>query len=97
MSQARVGGFSKNLQFRKFQAYGFLKNLRFFEPFLMLFFLEKGITYLQIGTLYAIREITINLFEIPSGLVADAWGRRRTLAGSFLFYLSSFTCFLFYH
>ncbi len=95
MSQARVGGFSKNLQFRKFQAYGFLKNLRFFEPFLMLFFLEKGISYLQIGTLYAIREITINLFEIPSGLVADAWGRRRTLAGSFLFYLSSFTVFYF--
>ncbi len=95
MSQARVGGFSKNLQYRKFQAYGFLKNLRFFEPFLMLFFLEKGISYLQIGTLYAIREITINLFEIPSGLVADAWGRRRTLAGSFLFYLTSFTVFYF--
>ncbi len=87
--------FEKNLQFRKFQAYGFLKNLRFFEPFLMLFFLEKGISYLQIGTLYAIREITINIFEIPSGLVADAWGRRRTLAGSFIFYILSFTVFYF--
>ncbi len=31
--------FNKDLQFYKFCAYGFLKNLRFFEPFLMLFFL----------------------------------------------------------
>ncbi len=87
------GSIHKDRQFRKFQTYGFLKNLRFFEPFLMLFFLEKGISFLQIGTLYAIKEITINLFEIPSGLVADAWGRRRTLAGSFVFYILSFILF----
>ncbi len=93
MLSNRSGDISVNRQFRKFQAYGFLKNLRFFDPFLMLFFLEKGLSYLEIGTIYAIREITINLFEIPSGLVADTWGRRRTLEGSFIFYILSFVLF----
>ena len=31
--------------------------------------------------------------KYPSGLVADAWGSRRTLAGSFIFYIVSFTVF----
>lgn len=85
--------FKKNRQFRKFCAYGFLKNLRFFEPFLLLFFLEKGISYWQIGTLYALREIAINLFEIPSGFLADAFGRRRSMLLAFSFYIISFLVF----
>lgn len=85
--------FKKNRQFWKFCAYGFLKNLRFFEPFLLLFFLEKGISYWQIGTLYAAREIAINLFEIPSGFLADAFGRRRTMILAFIFYIISFSLF----
>jgi len=60
----------------KFSAYGFLKNLRFFEPFLYLFFLENGLSYFQIGILISVREIFVNLFEIPSGAVADLTGRR---------------------
>ncbi|PHN05592.1 MFS transporter [Flavilitoribacter nigricans] len=86
--------FKKNRQFWKFCAYGFLKNLRFFEPFLLLFFLEKGVSYWQIGTLYAVREVAINLMEIPSGFLADTFGRRRTMILAFLFYIVSF--FIFY-
>ncbi|MCB0632334.1 MAG: MFS transporter [Saprospiraceae bacterium] len=85
--------FKKDRQFWKFCAYGFLKNLRFFEPFLLLFFLEKGISYWQIGTLYALREISINLLEIPSGFMADAFGRRRTMILAFIFYIVSFIIF----
>ncbi|TFH05417.1 MAG: MFS transporter, partial [Spirochaetales bacterium] len=77
----------------KFSAYGFLKNLRFFDPFLVLFFLEKGISYLEIGGLYAIREIAVNFLEIPTGAVADALGRRRTMIASFVSYLISFGIF----
>ena len=84
----------KDLQYYKFCAYGFLKNLRFFEPFLYLFFLEKGLSYLQIGTLITIREILRNVLEIPSGMFSDIIGRRRTMIASFLFYILSF--FLFY-
>jgi len=86
----------KDKQYYKFCLYGFLKNLRFFEPFLLLFFYSKGISFLQIGILYAIREIAINIFEIPSGIIADALGRRKTLASSFLVYIIAFIIFYLY-
>lgn len=85
--------FKKDIQYYRFCLYGFFKNLRFFEAFLVLFFLEKGLTFLAIGTLYAIREITVNIFEIPSGVIADTVGRRRTMILAFVFYIISFIAF----
>lgn len=92
-----MGQIVKNRQYYKFSSYGFLKNLRFFDAFLLLYLLEKGLPYTQIGILYAIREIFINLFEIPSGLIADTYGRKNTLAGSFIVYMGSFLMFYFAH
>lgn len=86
--------YKKDLQYYKFCLYGFLKNLRFFEPFLYLFFLEKGLSFLQIGALITIREITRNVLEIPTGILADVMGRRRTMIFAFVFYILSF--FIFY-
>ncbi len=83
----------KNNQYRKFCAYGFLRNLRFFDAFLILFLVDKGISYTQIGFLYAAREITTNLFEIPSGLIADTYGRKKSLAGALLIFSISFLIF----
>lgn len=87
--------FPRNLQYAKFSAYGFLKNLRFFEPFMILFLLGQGLSYLQVGTLYAVREIAVNVMEIPTGAIADGLGRRRTMVGAFLAYLISFALFWF--
>ncbi|MFO7655991.1 MAG: MFS transporter, partial [Bacteroidales bacterium] len=78
-----------------FCLYGFLKNQRFFEPFFMLYFLELGMSYTQVGTLYAIREVVRNIFEIPSGMLADAFGRRGTMMVSFSFYIFSFILYYF--
>ncbi|MCP4147798.1 MAG: MFS transporter, partial [bacterium] len=86
----------KDLQFYKFCAYGFLKNLRFFEPFLILFFLEMNINYIQIGTLLAVKEITSNLLELPTGMIADSFGRRKSMILSFLSYICSFMVFSFF-
>lgn len=85
--------FKKNAQYHKFCAYGFLKNLRFFDAFLLLYFLENGITYTQIGILYATREILTHLLEIPSGLVADTYGRKNSLLAALFAYLVSFLVF----
>lgn len=87
--------FTKDLQYAKFCAYGFLKNLKFFEAFLILFFLEKGVSFLQIGILYSIREILTHILEIPTGVIADVLGRRKTMIQSFLAYLISFLVFYF--
>ena len=87
--------FDRNLQYYKFCAYGFLKDLRFFDPFLVLLFVDKGLSFLEIGSLYALREVFINVMEIPSGVMADAMGRRRTMVMSFLAYIASFVVFYF--
>lgn len=84
---------TKDLQYYKFCAYGFLKNLRLFEPFLILFFLDSGLTFLQIGVLYSIREIARNILEIPAGILADSLGRKRTMISSFVMYIFSFVAF----
>ena len=86
----------KNLQLFKFSAYGFLKNQRFFDVFIFLFFLEQGISFLQIGTLIAIREIALLLLEIPTGFVADSLGRRKSMIFAFLSYILSFIFFFFF-
>lgn len=85
--------YQKDRQYYQFCAYGFLKNLRFFEAFLLLFFIENGVSYTQIGLLYTVREISINLLEIPSGLIADAWGRKYALVLAFALYIFAFGVF----
>ncbi len=78
---------------RRFCLYGFLKNQRYFEPFLILALLDKGLSYFTIGLLIAFREVCINLLEVPSGSVADVYGRRRALIVSFAAYAASFLVF----
>lgn len=77
----------------RFCLYGFLKNQRYFEPFLYLILLEKGLSYFLIGALISVRELTVNLLEIPSGAIADGMGRRASLLLCFGAYLVSFLCF----
>ncbi len=78
---------------RRFSLYGFLKNQRYFEPFLILAFMDKGLSFFAIGLLIAFRELMINLFEVPSGMVADLYGRRRSMMTSFAAYIVSFAIF----
>jgi len=73
--------------------YGFLKNLRFFEPFFLLFLREKGLSFLEIGFLFSFREICINLMEIPSGALADLYGRKNAMLTSLGSYIVSFLLF----
>ena len=78
---------------KRFSLYGFLKNQRYFEPFIILFFLQQGLSFTQIGFLIAFRELAINLMEIPSGALADLFGRRRSMILSFVSYIISFAVF----
>lgn len=80
----------KNVQYYKFCTYGFLKNLRFFDPFIILFFREMGFSFLQIGTLFSIREISTAILEIPTGFFADSYGRKLSMVLAFASYIFSF-------
>jgi len=84
---------TKDLQYYKFSAYGFLKNLRFFDPFLLLFLRSVGLSFFQIGLLFSIREISVTVLEVPTGIVADWLGRKSAMIFSFLSYILSFALF----
>lgn len=78
----------------RFSLYGFLKNQQYYDPFLILFFRwERGLSFLQIGTLIAFREVLVNLLEVPSGAVADLYGRRKSMILSFISYIAAFLLF----
>ena len=95
MENSRFKEIKSDFQIKKFCAYGFLKNLRFFEPYLLIFLMGKGLDLFEIGILIAIREVIVNVFEIPSGIIADYFGRKKELYLCFTFYVISFICFFF--
>ena len=88
--------FKADRMFPRFALYGFLKNLRFFDPFIILIFREAGLSYLQIGFLYAIRDVATNILELPTGVFADAFGRRKSMLMAFGAYIISFLIFYFF-
>jgi MFS family permease len=77
----------------RFSLYGFLKNLRFFEPFILLFFRDAALSFFQIGLLFSIRDLATNILEIPTGVYADAFGRRKSMVLAFVAYILSFAIF----
>jgi MFS family permease len=74
----------------RFSLYGFLKNQQYYTPFLVLAFLDKGLTFFQIGLLFGIKALFLNLFEVPSGAIADLYGRRRAMLFSFSVFILAF-------
>lgn len=80
-------------QIFKFGLYGLLKDLRFFEPYMIIYFLLSGLNLFYVGILISIREIIIYIFEIPSGVIADRYGKKTELVICFIFYIFSFIIF----
>ena len=77
----------------RFSLYGFLKNQRYFEPFLLLFLLDKGLNYFWIGLLIGFGQVCVNVMEVPTGAIADLYGRRRCMVLSMASYILSFLIF----
>ena len=73
--------------------YGFLKNLKFFEPYLIIYLLGLDYSLFHIGILFAIRETITYLLEVPSGMIADYYGKKKELLMCFTFYIISFVFF----
>ncbi|MEA2055004.1 MAG: MFS transporter [Candidatus Thermoplasmatota archaeon] len=82
--------------FYRFALYGFLKNLKFYEPFIILYFLSVGLSYAMIGALVSIHMISTTLLELPTGIYADAFGRKKSMLMSFSSYITSFIIFFFF-
>ncbi len=83
----------KDNQIKKFCLYGLLKNLQFFEPYLLLYLISLGYDLFHIGILFAIRGAATYLFEVPSAIFADYYGKKSELMICFLFYIAAFVLF----
>jgi MFS family permease len=79
----------------RFCMYGAIKNLQFFEAYLMVILLAWGYDLFQIGWLNAITYATTYLMEVPSGIIADHWGKKKELLACFVFYMVSFVFYFF--
>ena len=79
----------------RFCAYGFLKNLKFFEPFLVTVLLKWGLSLTLVGALISVEKVTAYVMELPSGYLSDRWGARKTLCACFVLYICSFLCYYF--
>ena len=77
---------------RRFCLYGFVKNQKYFEPFLYLALLDK-LSFAGVGMLIGFRELCIIVMEVPSGAVADVLGRRRAMIVSHACYIAAFVTF----
>lgn len=65
---------------RLFLLFTILRNLHFERGIFVLFLIEHGLSGVQIGTLQTILFWSNLLSEIPTGWIADRWGRKATLA-----------------
>lgn len=64
---------------RMFVAFRVFFNARFYYPVFTILFLDFGLTISQFAILNTVWAATIVVMEVPSGALADIWGRRRLL------------------
>lgn len=69
-----------NQQLRRLNAFGFSACLRITDAVWVVFLISRGFSLWQVGLAEGIFHIVSLMGEIPSGMVADLIGRRRSLA-----------------
>lgn len=75
---------------RLFTAQGLLMFI-LWVPIWVVFLQDKGLSLTQIGVLEAFAWILTAAVEVPTGAIADRWGRRTSIAmGSFLYSVAMF-------
>ncbi len=65
-------------------------------PIIVLFFQEHGLTLTEVMILQSIYSLSVALFEIPSGYIADIFGRKQSIVVSTIFSFIGFLVFSFY-
>jgi len=76
-SDARPDALARDL--RLFLGYRLLSTSYLFVPVFLLYFRSRGLTMTQVTLLNTVYCGTLILFEVPTGVLADRWGRRRAM------------------
>lgn len=80
-------------QINKIYLASFLKNQTYFVPIIVLFFQDLGLNFSQIFWIFTIGSIFSFVIEIPTGIFADLYGKRKSIILSKLFIFISFVFF----
>jgi len=67
----------------------------FFTPILQLFYLDRNLTITKIAILGVVWSLIRIIFEVPSGILADKWGRKKVFAISSLFAMLQVIMFIY--
>ncbi len=76
-----------------------LKGVNWFMvamPIIVLFFQQHGLSLTQVMLLQSIYSLSVAIFEIPSGYIADIFGRKKTIILSTIFAFIGYLIFSFY-
>ena len=62
-----------------------LTKFAFYTPIIQLFYLANNLTILKIAIIGAVWSIVKIILEVPSSILADKWGRKKTIILSLIF------------
>jgi len=82
-----------NSDITKYYFFSAVNNCLFFLPVVYIFFQQDGLSLTEIFAIEAIYSLGIVLFEVPTGAVADRFGKKASLLAGSLFLILS--CLLF--
>lgn len=80
-------------QVHKIYLASFLKNQTYFVPIIVLFFQDLGLSYAQIFWIFTIGSIFAFVIEIPTGIFADLYGKRKSIILSKFLIFIAFVAF----
>lgn len=73
----------------RFYAYSFLKSLLFFLPIVVVFFKNCNLNFTEIFLLETLGAIGAVFFEVPTGVIADYFGKKKSLMAGMLMLIVS--------
>lgn len=79
-------------EIRKLYCFTFFRSLIFYASISVAFYTSNGLSYFQIMLLQSIYGITTFLFEIPSGILSDIIGRKKTLLIGTILFAFAYCC-----
>lgn len=79
----------------KYYLYAAISNFLFFLPIVYVFFQDNGLSLTQIFIIEAIFSVGLVLFEVPTGAVADYFGKKASLISGSLVWIISCVLFSF--
>ena len=79
---------------KKYVFFSFLSELAPIYPAYMILFRERGYDFLELSLLFVVWELSVVVLELPSGILADRWDKRKVLAVGMLLKALGFCAWL---